>query len=608
MSVRAVDPRFTQAQAAFRAGQLPQALALIDALVRQTPGHAAAWNLAGVVCHVQRNYGAAIRYFQRSLELQPSPGVLVNLGFALQKDGQAEAALQAYALAAQRDPALALAWQKLAGLQEELGQREAALASYRRAVAVDPSDLKSLGDGLYLRRHLADWEPDGALTPAQLLAALATASLSDFSPGLLLSLPEASPAAHRAAGQLFARSQWGALLDAPPLAAAARAQPGRLRVGYLSADFQNHAVAHLVTGVLAAHDRANVEVFAYAYRPAPANDPARAAVVAAVDVFVDIDALDDRAAAQRICDDGIDVLVDLTGYTGSGRLGINALRPAPVIATWIGYIGTLGEPRLADYVIGDAEATPVATAAHFSEALALLPHGYQPNQALQPLAPPPTRAQAGLPADGMVFCSFNQTYKLNPTLWDDWCAILRGVPGSVLWLPAPRDPLAERNLRAQTQARGVAPERLVFAPVQPLAAHQARLALADLALDTHPYNSGTTASDALRAGVPLLTYAGETFVGRMATSLLLHAGLPECVAADRAGFVALAIALGTDDAWRAALRQRVHTAVPASRLFRPDLMARDLERLYAAMHANALAGRRDNIVLDAKVEADGRPH
>jgi predicted O-linked N-acetylglucosamine transferase (SPINDLY family) len=594
----AVDPRFTQAQAALRAGQLPQALALIDALLRQTPDHAAAWNLAGVVCQVQREYGAAIRYFQRSLELQPSPGVLVNLGFALQKDGQPEAALQAYTMAAQRDPTLALAWQKLAGLQEALGRREAALASYRRAVAVDPGDLKSLGDGLYLRRHLADWRPGDTLAPAQLLASLASAARSDFSPGLLLSLPEASPAAHRAAGHRFARSQWGALLDGPPLATTARARSGRLRVGYLSADFRGHAVAYLVTDVMAAHDRANVDVFAYAYRSAPANDPARAAVVAAVDAFVDIDALDDRAAAQRIRDDGIDVLVDLTGYTGSGRLGINALRPAPVIATWIGYVGTLGEPRLADYVIGDAIATPLATAAHFSEALALLPHGYQPNLALRPLAPPPMRSEAGLPAEAVVFCSFNQTYKLNPPLWDDWCAILRGVPDSVLWLPAPRDPLAQRHLHAEARARGVAPERLVFAPLLPLAAHHARLALADLALDTYPYNSGTTASDALRAGVPLLTFAGETFVGRMASSLLHHAGLPECVAKDRDGFVALAIALGTDHARRASLRQRVRAAVPASRLFRPDLMAADLERLYAAMHANALAGRREHIVLD----------
>jgi protein O-GlcNAc transferase len=596
---KAGDPRLAQAQVAFRAGQLPQALVLLDALLRDVPEHAAAWNLAGVVCHVQRQYTAAIRYFQRALELQPSPGVLVNLGFSLQKDGQPEAALRAYALAAQRDPRLALAWQKLAGLQEELGQREAALASYRQAVLLDPSDLKSLGDGLYLRRHLADWSAQESLSPAQLLSALAKAPRSDFSPGLLLSLPEASPAAHRAAGRLFARSQWGALLDGPALAPAAQPRPGRLRVGYLSADFQGHAVAYLVTGVLAAHDRAALEVFAYGYRPAPPNDPARAAVVAAVDAFVDIDGLDDRAAAQRIRDDGIDVLVDLTGYTGSGRLGINALRPAPVIATWIGYIGTLGEPRLADYVIGDAVATPLATADHFSEALALLPHGYQPNLALRPPAPAPTRAEAGLPAQGVVFCSFNQTYKFNPAVWDDWCAILRGVPGSVLWLPAQRDALAERHLQAQARQRGVDAHRLVFAPQQPLEAHQARLALADLALDTYPYNSGTTASDALRAGVPLLTFAGETFVGRMATSLLHHAGLPECVAVDRAALVALAIALGRDDARRAALRQRVREAVPASRLFRPDLMARDLERLYAAMHANALAGRRDNIVLGA---------
>ena len=443
---------FAQAQAAFRAGRLQEALERIDTLVRQAPDHADAWNLAGVVCHVRRDFDAAARYFQRALALGAGAGVLVNLGFALQKSGSIDRAEQAYREAARRAPSLALAWQKLGGLQEMQGRREEALASFRHAVARDPQDLRSLGDGLLLRRHLGDWGDDALLNAPRLLAGFAAAARSDFSPLLLLALPEATPEQQRAAALLFARTQWGSVLGAAPLAPTAFARTGRLRVGYLSADFCEHAVAYLVTEVIAAHDRGAVEVFAYGYRAVLAQDPWRQAVVAAVDHFVDLETLDDSDAAARIHADGIDVLVDLTGYTGQGRPGITARRPAPVVAQWLGYIGTLGEPRLADYVIGDAVATPLALASHFSETLALMPRCFQPNGRRAPLPSPPTRASEGLPDAGVVFCSFNQPFKFNPPLWDDWCAVLRGVPGSVLWLAPPRDALAAVHLRGEAAA------------------------------------------------------------------------------------------------------------------------------------------------------------
>jgi len=587
-----------QAQAAFRQGRLPESLQLIDTLVRREPGNTDAWNLAGVVCHVRREHAAAVRYFERALALGAGAGVLVNLGFAHQALGQADQASQAYTEATRRDPLLALAWQKLGGLQEQQGQREDALESYRRAVALDPSDLRSLGDGLYLRRHLGDWRPEAALSPDRLLQAFAAAPRSDFSPHLLLSLPEATPAQQRAAAHKFAQSQWGPVLALPPLAAQVREPGGRMRIGYLSADFCEHAVSYLVNEVLAAHDRQAVQVFVYAYRAAAPGDPWRRKSIDAADVFVDLDAMDDAAAAARIHADAVDVLVDLTGYTGSGRLGICARRPAPVIAQWIGYIGTLGEPRLADYVIGDAVATPPSASGHFSESLALLPRSFQPNGCLKPLPAPPARAQEGLPERGVVFCSFNQTYKFNPLLWDDWCEILHAVPGSVLWLAQPRDVLAKENLQREAEQRGVSRERIVLAGKRSRDEHLARLALADIALDTAPYNSGTTASDALRTGVPLLALLGESFVSRMAGSLLHAAGLGECVAAGRRELVAMAIGLGNDEPARARLRRRVEAAVPASGLYDPVAFARDLERLYAAMLAQRRAGQRGTLAIE----------
>lgn len=597
MSQDQASKLFALAQTAFRAGRLQESLERIDALVRLAPRHAEAWNLAGVVCHVRRDFDAAVRYFQRALALGGGAGVLVNLGFALHKLGRDEQAEQAYREAARRAPGLALAWQKLGALQELRGRREEALASFRQAVALDPGDLRSLGDGLLLRRHLGDWSNDAVLDAERLLVELSTAKRSDLSTLLLLAIPEATPAQQRAAASLFARTQWGQALAAPPLAPTPRAHAGRLRIGYLSADFCEHAVAYLVTEVLAAHDRQVVEVFAYGYRAPQAQDPWRQAIEAAVEHFIDLDTLDDHDAAARIHADQIDVLVDLTGYTGQARPGITAQRPAPVIAQWLGYIGTLGEARLADYVIGDAVATPLAQAQQFSEAPALLPRCFQPNGRLFPLPAAPTRESENLPAAAVVFCSFNQPFKFNAPLWDDWCAILRGVAGSVLWLAPPRDALAATNLRREAAARGVSPERIVMAQQRPRNEHLARLPLADIALDTYPYNSGTTASDALRAGVPLLSWLGPNFVGRMAGSLLHAASLPECVLPDRAALVAKAIALGNDGEARTALRHKLQQALPRCGLFEPDGFARDLERLFATMHAQCLAGLREPILL-----------
>lgn len=593
---------YAQAHAAFVQGRLQNALQLLDALVKAHPRHGDGWNLAGVIHNIGRDFDSAIACFKRAAAAGAGAGAMANLGFAHQKLLQYELAAQAYRQAIKQDPSHAFAWQKLGGLLEIQKRSKEALDCYRRAVQLDPGDLKSLGDALFLRRHLADWARDKGPAPEALLSAYAAAQRSDFPPMLLLALPEASAVAQQQAARKFAHSQWAPALSRPPMAVDARRADDRpLRIGYLSSDFRDHAVSYLALETIAAHDRETIEVFLYSYGPAAAGEWRQAAIDAA-DHFVELDHLDDHAAADRIFRDGIDVLVDLNGYTQNGRPGILALRPAPAIATWLGYIGTLGEPRLADYVIGDAIATPLEMASQFSESLALMPHCFQPNGKLEPPSPKPTRSSQGLPEHGVIFCSFNQTFKMHPGLWDDWCEVLRGVPGSVLWLAPPREQVAMQNLRAEAQQRGVEPSRLVFAPHLPRASHLARLALADIALDTYPYNSGTTASDALRMGVPLVAFPGETFVGRMATSLLSAAGLPECIAQDRKGYVALAIDMGNQASLRQSIRQRLQDNLHQSTLFKPDLFVRDLERLYAAMHAQKLAGVRGPIRL-----ADSNP-
>lgn len=591
--------QYAQALAAFRQGKHGDAMRLLDALVGRYPRHADAWNLAGVISNMRRDFESATRCFERAAALGAGAGALTNLGFAHLKQGRPADAERAYVHALRLEPRLAIAWQKLGELQQADGRCELALASYRQALVLEPDDLKSHGNAVFLRRDMADWEESSGPTPKTLLDALAAASRTDFGPMLLLALPEADATVQRRVGRLFAQSQWGAALAEPSMAGTVRPLDGRrLRVGYLSSDFRDHPVAYLLSDVLLAHDPTRIEVFLYSHGAAAADDAWRHTLASRIEHFIDITRLDDRAAAALIARDAIDVLVDLNGYTQDTRLGVVAFRPAPVVASWLGYIGSLGEPRLADYVIGDRLATPMSSLPEFSEVPAWMPHCFQPNAPFTPLAEPPSRAGEGLPDDAVVFCSFNQTFKLNPDLWDDWCAVLRAVPGSVLWLAPPRHAVAATNLRREASRRGVAPERLVFAMRKPRDQHLARIALADLALDTYPYNSGTTGSDALRAGVPLLAFPGRTFVGRMATSLLHAAGLPDCIAADRGSMVELAIALAHDLGRRRRLRDQLAASRDEAGLFKTQAFSRDLERLLSAMHAQALSGVRAPICLD----------
>lgn len=559
------------------------------------PGQAQAWNNLGNL--LRRGHDAArrqeaMRCYQQALQIQPGyVRAHTNLGLAYADIKDRENAELHYRKALELEPHFVPALINLATLHEFGPQPILALPFFQRALQLDPTDSKRMMNLIALRRQLADWSDANGPQPADLVALMAQGEVSAAGPLSLLAWPEVGPALQREAARRFAHARWGHELAQPPLVAAVSPLAGRrIRIGYLSADFRNHPVTHLLSGVIAAHARARVEIFLYAYGP-QVEDDERRALRQAAEHFTDISQVADADAAARIKDDGIDVLVDLTGYTTNARLGITAMRPAPVIASWLGYVGSMGEPRLADYIIGDAIATPPDQAEHFSESLALMPHCYQPNQALAPLPPPPARLAEGLPETAFVFCSFNQCFKLTPDLWDDWCRILKAVEHSVLWL-APMNETARNNLCNEARQRGVAPERLVFAARRSLPQHQSRLALADLALDTMPYNSGTTASDALRAGVPLVTVAGDTFVGRMAASLLHSLGMEQLVAPDRRAYVALAIALASDPARLQACRSSLRHALQTSTLFDPQRFAADLENLFHAMLAQRARGER----------------
>jgi predicted O-linked N-acetylglucosamine transferase (SPINDLY family) len=565
---------------------------------------AQAWNNLGNILQTSRHEARqkeCLSCYQNAIAARPDYATAYsNLGFALENIRQDyKGAEQNYRQALSYDPRHLGTLVNLAELLDRAKQPEQALICYRQALALYPQNVRILGNALNLRRNMADWAIEGTPRVESLLSALSTDQTGGLQPLNLLVLPEIDARMQLLVAQRYARAAWSTQLAQPPLVSLpAPPITGRLRIGYLSADFRNHPVAHLITDVIASHDRERFEVFLYSYGPLT-DDKEQRALRELADDFVVINDMDDDEAARRIRDDRIAVLIDLTGYTTHARCGINALRPAPVIASWIGYVATMGEPRMADYIIGDAIVTPAETAANFSEALALMPECFQPNRALSALPPPPSRSDEGLPDNAIVLCSFNQIFKFNPQLWDDWCRILQAVPDAVLWLSsgAPPRPLVEQNLRREAAQRGIDPGRLVFAPFRSLDQHRARLVLADLALDTFPYNSGATASDALRAGILLITRMGETFCSRMAASLLHVIGLPELVTTSRDDYVQLAVALARDGERRQALRDKLAQLLPGCHLFNPQRLTRQFEALCRAMYEQAQAGRRGTVVL-----------
>jgi predicted O-linked N-acetylglucosamine transferase (SPINDLY family) len=386
------------------------------------------------------------------------------------------------------------------------------------------------------------------------------------------------PAEQLAAAQRFVATKVPANL--PPLCDPAGYPHRRIRIGYLSSDLWTHAVSMLTAELYELHDRSRVEVYAFSWSRED-ESPLRARVVGAMDHYIRIDRMPDDAAARTIRSHEIDVLVDLHGLTQGARPGILAWRPAPVQVTWLGFPGPTAIPGI-DYVIADAFVLPPGLEAHFTERPLRMPHTFQINDRRRVIGPPTGRAAHGLPADGFVFCSFNSTAKITPEMFAMWMRILRRVPDSVLWLLAEEED-TRGNLAREAEAAGVPADRLVFADRVPQPDYLARFALADLFLDTAPFNAGTTASDALWAGLPLLTCAGRTFCSRMAGSLLHAVGLPELVTHSPADYEELAVALATDRARLAGLRRRLAENRDRSPLFDTPRFVRDYEDLLASV-------------------------
>lgn len=552
------------------------------------------FNLAGLMLETGRS-GDAELAFARTVALDPADQeAWLRLGLLRYQRADHAAAAHAFECAAKISGPMQAQAHRFAGFAlADAGQPTAAARHLTRALEslpTDDEDLQLISQLLFCRLELCDWADIASLVTR--CRRMLDAGAVPVEPFTFLLLDEIGPRDQLALSQRFC----AALMPSVSLPErAVPADPQRhLRIGYFGDIFHEHATARLVTGMIEQHDHARFEVHAFSY--GPDDDGARRRrLLEACDAFHDLRALDVAQTAAYIRQQDIDILIDLNGWTGNTRSAALAWQPAAVQVNWLGYPATMGDRRIADYLIGDPVVTPAVEADCYAETLALMPHAYQPNDRTRTMGPVPERAAAGLPEDGFVFCCFNRSLKISATVFDIWCDILNQVPGSVLWL-LEGSTESRANLAQRALARGIDPQRLIFAPQLGQEAHLARLSLADLVLDTWPYGAHTTASDALWCGVPVLTRAGQTFSSRVAASLLKASGLNYLVTHEPADYRDQAIRLALDPEALGALRLHLAEYRLQSPLFDTAAFARDFEKLLRLIWRDHQAGGRTRVL------------
>jgi predicted O-linked N-acetylglucosamine transferase (SPINDLY family) len=540
----------------------------------------AALNARGNAHSRRGDLAAALACYEAALARDPGYfHAAFNRARTLLYLGQPRAALAAYQAAAGLNPGSAEAAMGQGLALSALRQWSPAVEAYDRAFALDPDQPFLAGYRLHARMQICAW--DGFDAAVADLGARLDAGRPASVPFPLVALP-LSAARQRRCAEAYVASSFA---PSPPAPAP---PPGeRIRIGYFSADLHDHPTAYLVADLIEQHDRERFDVVAFSFGP-DRPGPMRERLRTAFERFYDVR----RLSAQQVCDLArglqLDIAVDLKGFTTSARPEILALRPAPVQVSWLGFPMTTGAPFI-DYLVADPVLIAADERRHYSERVAWMPRCYQPNDRRRAIGPATRREAHDLPEDAFVFCSFNAGYKITPSVFAAWMRILAAAPGSVLWL-LEGEPGMRPALEAAARAAGLADGRLIFAPQLPQAEHLERLSHADLFLDSWPCGAHTTASDALVAGLPLLTLRGETFAGRVAASLLLASGLSDLVAGSVAAYEATAVALATDPARQAAMRDAVRAARASSPAFDTPAQAAALEALYTQMHARRLAG------------------
>ena len=552
-----------------------EALVAYDKALALAPALPEAWLGRGNVLNVLRRCKEALAAFDRAEAAMPNLAEgWLGRGNSLCELNRYQDALIAYERALALNANLAEAWVGKGNILVQLKEHDKALAAFERALSLK-SDLKfAKGDSIHAKLQICDWANlDAAISE---LIASVNAHEPASAPFQLLGI-SSSPASQLQCTKRF-------MADQPSFPAVWRGETyshDRIRLGYFSADFCSHPVAQLAVGLFEAHDKTRFETVAISFGPDDGSE-LRRRIKSAFEDFIDVREMGDADIAALIRRREIDIVVDLTGLTRYNRSSVLSRRVAPVQVNFLGYPGTMGVSWI-DYIIADRTIIPEDNFPFFSEKVVWLPHSYQANDNKRQISErKPTRAECGLPEAAFVFCCFNNTYKITPETFDVWMRLLAAKPGSVLWLIGTH-PTAEANLRREAEQRGIPSSRLVFAPKMRLADHLTRSAQADLFLDTMPYNAHTTGSDALWAGVPLLTCLGSTFAARVGASLVKAAGLDELVTNSLPEYEALASKLADDPSHLRALRERLALNRSTCPLFDTARFARHIEAAYTTM-------------------------
>lgn len=562
-----------------------EALSSYEQALKLDPGYADAHMNKGNALLALGRMDAALGSYDRAIELAPEfAEAWLSKGNAMLKARDVDSALAHFDRAIALKPDYAQAYVRRGHLLRERKRLEEALASFARALEVDSQAEFVRGLRLYTRMQLCDWT--GQQDEVRAIEAGVARGEKVADPFQVLSMSD-SAALRRRTAEIYTRARFPSIdvLPAIPM----RTRRDKIRLGYFSADFRTHPVSLLAAELFEMHDRTRFEVIAFSLDP-DGGDALTVRLITAFDQFIDVRDKTDREVAELARALEIDIAIDLGGHTQNSRTGIFALRPAPVVVNFLGYSGTMGADYV-DYMIADSVVIPETARQHYTEKIASLPHCYLPNDSTRRISRRSfSRGELGLPEKGFVFCSFNNSYKINPVMFDIWMRLLQRVEGSVLWLSRFSE-TAMRHLTDEAAKRGVSADRIVFTRfMQSPEDHLARIRAADLFLDTLPYNAHTTASDALWAGLPLLTCAGEGMAGRAAASLLAAVGLPEMVTHSLEEYEARAHELATHPAMLKEIRDRLARNRLTTPAFDMPSYIRHIESAYTAMYERYLTG------------------
>jgi protein O-GlcNAc transferase len=571
-----VDALTTRGNILTRLSRHEEALASFERAVAIRPRDVDALNNRGLALTQLRRLGEALASFDQALALDPGQvGVLDNRGVALFAAGRFEDALASFdqAISLKADDAETLSHRGHA--LANLGRYDEAVAVWRRVLTIDPAHPSALGALAFYRLMICDWS-DIASFEVELKRALEQGRVIEPFTLLAYSVGPADQLRHT---RRFVRHRMPAVAQLPAIASKRSAD--RIRLAYLSSSFNRHPTAWQIAELFELHDRNRFEVLGISYGPDDGSE-IRARLVKAFDGFHDVGLRSDREAAELLRALDVDIAIDLKGHTEQARPAILAYRPAPIQVSYFGFTATMGVDFI-DYILADRVVLPSDQQDHYSERIVHLPGSYWVNDSKRHVADEaPSRGSVGLPEDGFVFCCFNNSYKLTPQVFDVWMRLLQQVEGSVLWLLRTSE-AATRNLCNEASARGVDPARLVFAPKVEISHHLARHRLADLFLDNLPVNAHTAASDALWVGLPVVTCAGDSFVGRVAASLLDAVGLPDLVTRGLDEYEALALKLARDSALLSAMRQKLESNRRTHGLFDTAGLCRHIESAFLTM-------------------------